>query len=186
MTTKQGIESVHHALLITGPPGVGKTTAIRRIGALFPEWRLAGFYTEEIRGEGERKGFRALTFDGFEQIMAHLDVPGPQRVGRYGVKVSVIDQLAESQLALKPTVDLYIVDEIGKMECYSQRFESAMRRLLNSQALLVAAIARKGGGLVAEAKEMKGVELWEVTRANRDELPDRAVAWLQAARASDR
>ena len=171
-----------HALLITGLPGVGKTTAIRRIAASLPGWRLAGFYTEEIRMAGERKGFRALTFDGFEQIMAHLDVPCPHRVGKYGVKVSVIDQLADSQLALNQAVDLYIVDEIGKMECCSQRFESAMRGLLNSRTLLVAAIARKGGGLIAEAKKGIGVEVWEVTRANREELPERVLAWLQSAR----
>ena len=184
MAGGQGIKPAKHALLITGSPGVGKTTAIRRIATLLSGWRLAGFYTEEIRVAGERKGFRAATFEGVERIMAHVDLPGPHRVGKYGVDVSVVDQLAASELTVNPAIDLFLVDEIGKMECCSQRFESAMRRLLNSRALLVAAIARKGGGLIAEAKEAQGVELWELTRANRDELPDHVTAWLRAARPS--
>ncbi|MGH7369500.1 MAG: nucleoside-triphosphatase [Candidatus Methylomirabilaceae bacterium] len=174
------------ALLITGRPGIGKTTALRRVAAALSGWTLAGFYTEEIREAGERKGFRAVTFDGVERIMAHVGLSGPHRVGKYGVDVSVIDQLAGSELTLKPKVDLYLVDEIGKMECHSKKFVSAMERLLASRRLLVAAIAQKGGGFIAEAKEAMGAEIWELTRANRDELPDRIVAWLHAARASAR
>ena len=175
-----------HVLLLTGRPGVGKTTAIRRIAASLSGWRLAGFCTDEIRVAGQRQGFRAVTLDGSERIMAHLDIRGLHRVGRYGVDVSAIDQLASPGLGLNPAVDLYLVDEIGRMECLSQRFIAAMRALLESRTLVVATIAQRGGGFIAEAKQTNGAELWEVTHANRDALPDRAVAWLRAARAAVR
>jgi nucleoside-triphosphatase len=174
-----------HVLLLTGRPGVGKTTVICRVAASLPGWRLAGFYTEEIRVAGQRQGFRAVTFDGSERIMAHVDFRGPQ-VGKYGVDVSVIDQLADAELNLNPEVNLYLVDEIGKMECLSQRFIAALRELLNSRALVLATIAQRGGGFIEKAKQTKDAELWEVTRANRDELPERVLAWLRAARQSGR
>lgn len=175
--------STRHVLLLTGRPGVGKTVVVRKVAASLPGWQLAGFYTEEIRVAGQRQGFRAVTFDGSERIMAHADFRGPQ-VGKYGVDVSVIDQLADAELNLHPEVNLYLVDEIGKMESLSQRFIAAMRELLNSRALVLATIAQRGGGFIEKAKQAKGAELLEVTRENRDELPERVLAWLRAARQS--
>ena len=174
-----------HVLLLTGRPGIGKTVVVRKVAVSLPGWRLAGFYTEEISVAGQRQGFRAVTFDGSERIMAHLDFRGP-RVGKYGVDVSVIDQLADAELVLNPGVDLYLVDEIGKTECLSHRFIAAMQELLNSRALVLATIAQRGGGFIEEAKQTKNAEFWEVARANRDELPERALAWLRSARQSAR
>ena len=169
-------------LLLTGRPGVGKTTVIHRIAASLAGWRLAGFYTEEIRESGERQGFRTVTFDGSEKVMAHIDIASPYRVGKYGVDLSIIDQLADLTLGLMPEVDCYLIDEIGKMECCSQRFIAAVRRLLTFHCLVIATIALRGGGFIAEVKQRTDVEQWEVTLKNREELPERALAWLRAVR----
>ncbi|MBI2882539.1 MAG: AAA family ATPase [Candidatus Methylomirabilis oxyfera] len=174
--------SIRHVLLLTGRPGVGKTTAIHRIAASLVGWRLAGFYTDEIRESGQRQGFRAVSFDGSEKVMAHSNIHSPYRVGKYGVDLSVIDQLADLTLGLMPEVDCYLVDEIGKMECYSQRFIAAVRTLLTSHCLVVATIALRGGGFIAEVKQRTDIEQWEVTLKNREELPERALAWLRAVR----
>ncbi len=164
-------------LLITGSPGVGKTTVIRKVAASLSGRRIGGFYTEDIRADGQRQGFRLVTFDGRERIMAHVDLGGPHRVGKYKVDVGAVDEAAQSALSAG-NADLYVVDEIGKMECLSPRFLASMRRLLDSSAPVVATVALRGGGLITEVKGRADAELWTVTRANRDELPARVLAWL--------
>jgi nucleoside-triphosphatase len=76
-----------HVLLITGTPGIGKTTVIRRVAERVDAEGLRGFYTEEIRERRERRGFRLVSFDGTERIIANVDYPKRYRVGRYGVDV---------------------------------------------------------------------------------------------------
>src|SRR5437899_4943326 len=166
-------------LLLTGVPGVGKTTVLRTLANALRGWRLAGFYTGEIRAAGERLGFRIATFDGRAQVMARVDFPGPCRVGKYGVDVTAIDRLAEAALALDPGVDAYLVDEIGRMECLSTTFIARMRALLVSGKPLIATVALRGGGFIQEVKECNGAQLWEVTHANRNGLPAQALAWLK-------
>lgn len=167
--------------MLTGRPGVGKTTALRRLAAGLGGRRVSGFYTEEIRHRGERRGFRAVTFGGRQATMAHVTVRGGARVGKYGVDVPVVDHLARTTLAAPGAVEVYLVDEIGKMECLSSAFVAAVRGLLDRPGPPVAAtVALCGGGLIAEVKGRPDAECWEVTRANRDEIAARALAWLQA------
>ncbi|MFQ5973461.1 MAG: nucleoside-triphosphatase [Alphaproteobacteria bacterium] len=175
--TSHSREARPHVLLLTGPPGVGKTTVIRRVAAQLEGKRLRGFYTEEIREGGDRRGFRLVSFDGKENVIAHVAVPKAQRVGKYGVDVTALDEAA-SLLVPDPAAQPYLVDEIGKMECLSERFVAAMRGLLAGQTPVVATVGLRGGGFIAEVKRSKECLLWEVTVANRDELPSRLVSWL--------
>ena len=167
-----------HVLLLTGSPGVGKTTVICAVAEYLRGRRLAGFYTQEIREHGVRLGFRLKTFDGQERTMAHVDFTKSPRVGRYGVDVAIIEDLACTSIALDDEVELYLVDEIGKMECMSPKFIAAMRRLLNADKAVVATIAEKGAGFIVEAKRRRDVEVWRVTAANRGALPARIIARL--------
>jgi nucleoside-triphosphatase len=167
-------------LLLTGAPGSGKTTALRRAAdALGGRWRLSGFFTEEIRRHGVRLGFRAVTLDGKKRDLARVDLGGPARVGRYGVDVAVMDALAETLRADRP-VDAWLVDEIGKMECLSDRFVAAMRTLLDGPAPVVATIALRGGGFIAEVKRRTDAELRAISPATRDAAPAGIVAWLES------
>jgi nucleoside-triphosphatase len=165
-------------LLVTGTPGVGKTTVLRRLAERLRPATLGGFYTEEIRQHGERRGFRLVTFDGTERVIAHVDFPRARQVGKYGVDVAALDELAEALLAPRPGIALYLVDEIGRMECLSERFVAAMRRLLDSRNRVVATIAQRGEGFIAEVKRRPDCELWTVTRGNRDALPQQLLERL--------
>ncbi len=82
-------------LLLTGRPGIGKTTAVQRISELLSqeqeELRIAGFVTLEIREGGERRGFRLVDFAGHQQVIAHVNFPAAYSVGKYGVDVAAID-----------------------------------------------------------------------------------------------
>jgi nucleoside-triphosphatase len=165
------------ALLLTGRPGVGKTTVVRRVAEKLTP-RPEGFYTEEVRQEGERRGFRAVTFAGDASMIADVDFRGTPRVGRYGVQVSAIDRLADTTLRLRRNA-VFIIDEIGKMECLSDRFVEATQALLDSGRPIVATVGLKGSGFIARVKRRPDVELWDVTRQNRDEMPARVLAWLK-------
>ncbi len=166
-------------LLLTGVPGVGKTTLVRRVADRLEGLRLAGFTTEEIREEGRRLGVRIVDFEGRDRTLAHVDFPGPARVGRYGVDLAAMEAIAAASLVPDSAVDLYVVDEIGKMECLSAGFVTAMRALLDSDRRVLATIARKGGGFIAEVKRRSDAELWEVTAGNRDALPEGVLAWVR-------
>lgn len=170
-------------LLLTGRPGVGKTTVLRAVARRLAGRRLAGFYTEEIRADGRRLGFRAVPFVGPPRDMARIDFPGPARVSRYGVDVGVIEALARDALDPSRPADLCLIDEIGKMECLAPGFVAAVRAWLDGGRPVIATVARAGGGLIAEVKARPGALLWEVTAANRDALPDRVLTWLRQAEA---
>jgi len=173
-------------LLLTGAPGVGKTTAIRAVAASLASRRLGGFFTEEVRAGGARQGFELVTFDGRRAMMAHVDHPGPARVGKYGVDVAIVEALAESALAVREDVDVYLVGEIGKMECLSPAFVDAMGALLESGVPVVATIGQRGGGFIVAVKRRPDVTLWVLTRANRDGMPTRVRSWIEARSGSRR
>jgi nucleoside-triphosphatase len=174
-------ESRGQALLVTGVPGSGKTTIMKKVAAALSDRRVRGFVTTEIRQAGRRVGFELLTFTGDKSLLAHVDIDSHHRVGRYGVNVEALDEIVEEALALDNAADVYLVDEIGKMECFSARFCAAMRDLLDSGRPLVATVALRGGGFIAQVKHRADVEIWAVTKANRDEMPNQIVRWLDRA-----
>lgn len=164
-------------LLLTGRPGVGKTTIIRAVGERLRDMQPAGFYTEEIRAGRERRGFRLVTFDGETGIMADVDFL-PPRVGRYGVDVAMIDRFAASLPDATKQAPVCLVDEIGKMECLSKVFVRTVRDLIESGRTIVATVGERGGGFIDEVKHHDEAELWRVTETTRDELPDRVARWI--------
>ena len=158
-------------LFVTGLPGTGKTTLIRKVMERLPPGMAAsGFYTAEIREAGERVGFAVNTLDGRSGLLAHVGIGSRARVGRYGVDVKGFEGLVLPLLEAG-RAGLYIVDEIGKMECFSGAFCDKVRVLLDSAVPVLGTVALKGGGFIAEVKARDDVALFEVTVKNRDVLP---------------
>ena len=157
-------------LLLTGNPGIGKTTLIRAILEQLEEVRCAGFYTEEKRHGGQRIGFKIVTLDGREGTLASIGREEPT-VARYSIHVEEFEKLALPQLDPETTpADLYVIDEIGKMELLSQKFRNKVIDLLARPSNLLATIAKKGKGFIEQLKGRNDIELIEVTRENRDHL----------------
>ena len=166
-------------LLLIGRPGIGKTTVVRRLAELLTDRAVAGFYTDEIREEGHRRGFRVTTFSGATGVLAHVELRSRQHVGKYGVDVAAFEQVVLPELA-RPC-DVLLVDEIGKMECFSGAFVTRMRKLLDGPTPVVATVAVAGGGLVAEVKRRPDVELWQITSRNRGALPRQLAEYLRSS-----
>ena len=156
-------------ILLTGLPGCGKTTAVMKIIDSLDSERIAGFYTQEIRQNNVRKGFSWKRLDGAEGTLAHINIKGPSRVGKYGVDVVGFENSVVPILDAERTdVELFVIDEIGKMECFSKKFVVAIRRLFASEKPVLATVARKGTGLISEVKNYPKIRLFNLTTTDRD------------------
>jgi len=170
---------VVYNLLISGRPGVGKTTVLKKVARHF-EQVAAGFYTEEIREAGVRKGFAIRTLDGKTGLLAHVDAPSPYRVGKYRVLVADFDQVAVEPLFRRlRNARLFIIDEIGKMEFFSQRFVELVFSLLDHPVPVVASIMARPHPLADRIKQRPDVKLIEVKESNRDGLPDQLIREIE-------
>ncbi len=168
-------------IVLTGPPGCGKTTAVMKTVGTLHGGEISGFYTEEIREAGQRKGFEWHRLDGRSGTLAHVNIKSRYRVSKYGVDIESFDREAVPAIDPESTkADLFAVDEIGKMECFSEKFVQAVRRLFASDVCVLATVALKGGGLIQEVKSLPTVKLMHLTTANRDEIT-RLVAEMLAA-----
>ena len=154
-------------ILLTGLPRSGKTTAVSQIITNFNCEKIAGFYTQEIRQGGVRKGFSWQRFDGATGTLAHIDIKGPFRVGKYGVDVAGFEKSVVPTLdAEESDTKLFVIDEIGKMECFSEKFVIAIRHLFKSNKSILATVALKGSGLISEVKNYSNTKLFNLTRQN--------------------
>ncbi len=157
-------------IFITGLPGVGKTTLIKRIADELKGFHPAGFYTTEIREAGIRKGFELISLDGKRGILSHVDIESPHRVGKYRVDIKGFEDFLDSIPFLDPAGGPIIIDEIGKMECLSDKFRLMIKDILDSARLVIATIALKGGGVISEIKKRNDVRFFEITEINRNTL----------------
>lgn len=167
-------------VLIEGRPAVGKTTVARRLGTLLRKAGvpLTGFVTEELREGGRRVGFAIETFDGAHGVLAHVGLPGPPRVGKYGVDLAAFENLALPALASLPEGGVVLIDELGKMELASKAFRDAVSRLLDRPVRLVATVQLARHPFTDVLKSRPAVELVRITVRNRDDLPEQVAARL--------
>ena len=175
-------------ILLTGAPGCGKTTLVHRVIDQLEDLRLTGFYTREVRGaDGHRTGFRALGLHGGSTILASVDSKSKVRVGKYGVELSGFERLLREEFQCSGAEsDLCVVDEIGKMECFSPLFVELIEELLRGARPLLATVANTSGGLMGRVKQREDIELIRVTAGNRNELAEPLAARLrESARSTD-
>jgi nucleoside-triphosphatase len=158
-------------ILLTGAPGCGKTTTIIQIVENLKDIKAAGFYTQEIREDNTRKGFSWTHLDGTTGILAHTKIKGPHKVGKYGVDVAGFEKSVVPILDINHSdAELFIIDEIGKMECFSKKFVTAVHQLFASDKSVLATVAQKGSGLISEVKNHPDTKLFNLTAQSRDKI----------------
>ena len=166
-------------ILITGKPGCGKTTLIKQI---IEELNLnvGGFYTQEMRIGGRRVGFKIISVDGNESILAHVDIKSPYRVSKYGVNIESIEKIGvKSILKALEENDVIVIDEIGKMELFSPRFKEVVNKALNSEKMLLATILLAPNPFTDKIKRRQDVKLFYLTPENREKVKEEIKAIFQ-------
>ncbi|XP_068236164.1 cancer-related nucleoside-triphosphatase [Palaemon carinicauda] len=166
-------------VVITGPPGVGKTTFVQKVvqGLQNANLPFYGFVTQEIRQGGRRSGFDIVTLDGNSAILSRVrpESSGRRecRVGQYVVDVPSFESLALPVLNKVSNGHVLILDEIGKMEMFSQKFVSGVRQVMGqSFSTVLATIPIPKGRpipLVEEIRNRKDILLITLSRENRDD-----------------
>lgn len=157
-------------IFLTGAPSSGKTTVIKKVIAMLP-YSANGFYTEEERVEGGRTGFVLHTLDGKTGYLAHQDIASPYHIRRYGVDIHNVETIAVPSIIPKGNT-IIILDEIGKMECFSETFKEAALKALDSPNIVIGTITLGGDEFIQAIKQRDDMEIHEVTLENRDILPD--------------
>jgi nucleoside-triphosphatase THEP1 len=168
------------AYLLSGEPGSGKTTIIKKVLAKVGK-SAGGFYTEEIRSQGIRQGFQIVTLDGQVAVMAHSGMSSPYRVGKYGVDTGSIDGVAVPAIReAMLSYDIVVIDEIGRMELFSPYFRDAVIEALESEKKVLGTVMLAAHPWADEIKRRDEVEIVRVTRANRNEVVDQVLLWLES------
>jgi nucleoside-triphosphatase THEP1 len=156
-------------LFLTGDPGCGKTTAIRKLAErLKPHVAMTGFTTEEFRKDGRRAGFRGVTLDGRNFELARVGAESPYRVGPYGVLLEGLESVGIPALKPASPDELIVLDVVSKMESFSEPFQEAVLELLEGPNPVLGTVAPHGVGFVKKVRQHKNVELVRLTRKSRD------------------
>jgi len=161
---------VKRKVLLTGRPGCGKTTLVRRVVKELAQ-SADGFYTEEIRERGLRRGFKIVTLDGKEGVFAHVNFKTHQRLGKYGLDLSPLETISIE--AVRKAIrerEVTVIDEIGPMEIRSAIFRDVVNEALNSRAPLLGTITARPFPFTDAIKKRRDVTLIEVRGDNREQL----------------
>lgn len=168
-------------LILSGTPGIGKTTLIKAVIKELGD-QAGGFFSEEILGPGGRKGYKLVTLDGQWGIMAHADFKSKSNFGRFGVETHIIDRLGagaiNAALTDKPVV---VIDEIGKITMFSSQFQSAAVKAVGSPKVVLATAMSDNHPWLMALKAFPGVTVWEVTKKNRTALVKQVLEWVETA-----
>lgn len=165
-------------ILLTGKPGIGKTSVIKKIIPMFGS-DAGGFFTEEIRVIDRRTGFRIVTLDGEEGLLAHVDCNSNYKVGKYRVDLDSFERVTIPALenAVK-NKQIIVIDEIGKMELFSTKFREMVNNILDGEKSLLGVIMDDGDAFVERVKKREDVTLVTVNYENRESLPEKIFKML--------
>ncbi|XP_034655859.1 nucleoside-triphosphatase THEP1 [Drosophila subobscura] len=119
-----------------------------------------------------------VTLSGKRGILARerpLDNLRRPKVGKYSVYVQDFEDLTLPLLldGSQSGCELLVIDEVGKMELLSKRFEAAMASVLQHQRPFLVTMPQAGRQslpLVERLKSLPGAVIYEVTKGNRDAL----------------
>lgn len=179
--TMEGNSKQPRNVFVTGPPRCGKSTLIERVAREIRR-PMTGFLTREIRERGKRVGFSINRLDGKIGMLAHENIKGGFRVGKYGVNIDDIEKIAVPSMLPSRPDQLVVIDEVGKMECFSPLFRETLIRTLDARNPVLGSIALKGDAFIRGIKKRTDVLLLSISEKNRDGMVDQILTILLSPR----
>jgi nucleoside-triphosphatase len=167
-------------LLLTGNPGIGKTTVLLKVveALKVKGYSVGGMISREVRSCGTRVGFEILDLkSGRRGWLAHVNQKVGPQVGKYRVNLEDLDSIgAEAILRAVEECDVIAIDEIGPMELFSEKFRLAVGKAFESDKLVVGVVHWKARHkLIDDAKAREDAEVYTVTYENRDKIHETIV-----------
>ena len=156
--------------LNAGPPKFCRTK-LRRVG---------GFFTSEIREEGVRKGFKIITLDGREGILAHVDIKSPYKVSKYGINIKDLEEIGvKSILDTLKENKICVIDEVGAMEIKSEKFKKVIEAALNSKNKVLGTIKMTSDPFTDKIRKREDTKIFYLTKENREKIKKEIIKLLK-------
>ncbi len=157
-------------VLIAGAPGIGKTKLVNHLYRDLSPLLVRGFHKEAIRESDVLKGFRLSTFNFKELILAHVHIEGPDRYQEFGLNLDGFEEIISGQFDTSGHVELFLIDEVGPMECISKLFRHKFIEILDSDIPVIATLASIDILGILGIKKRKDISLLKMTHSNRDSM----------------
>jgi len=166
-------------IFVTGKPGCGKTTLIKKISKEITE-KFSGFYTEEIREKGKRIGFKIKTLNKKEGILAHVNFKSKYHVGKYKVNLEDLEKIGVSAIEKGVREEkIVLIDEIGKMELLSPKFKRAVLNALNSKNMVLGTVMLKKDPFCEKIKKRKDTIIFYLNKENFREVKKEIMNYIK-------
>ena len=162
-------------ILVTGPPGIGKTSILRRTVKELKnrKYAVGGMVCREVREAGVRVGFEIMDLSTETRgWLAHVNQTTGPKIGKYRVNSTDLEVVGVGAiLDAIQNADVLAVDEIGPMELSSTAFRNALVKAVESSKPMLGTIHYElRNPLVNSIKTREETEIIKVTYNNREDL----------------
>lgn len=166
-----------HKIFVTSQPRLGKSTVIKKVVDVLGRENCYGFYTEEIMVAGKREGFKIITMDGRQGILASTGSPSALRLGRYGLNIDTLEDLClGSILEGNDPHKVLIIDEVGPMQVWSESFRVALEKALERDNPMLGSVFLQAHPWIDTFKARDELDIVDLNLANRDGMVQELVS----------
>ena len=165
-------------LILTGPPGIGKSALIADVVSRHDTLRWRGFTSTSIIENNKRVGWTITGINSAHGTLAHIGLESEVRMGRYGIDLDLFASIVDEELNPHQSADAYVIDEIGLISAMYEPFEMLLNACLDSETPVIAIVRAKSIEILASIEARSDTEVLRVHTNSVDEISVRIDDWL--------